>query len=157
MNKNNMLPTRQTGFSLLELMVALVIVAIFAAIAIPSYQSYARRSIAAQAQQSMKQIAVELEKHKSRNFNYLNFVTTPNPVVIPAGATGAAIKYEIVVRDGDNTANALTSSASSGQNWAIRATSTDEKNNSYVMTSTGVHCYEQGTAIGFDCSGAESW
>ncbi|RZG69286.1 MULTISPECIES: type IV pilin protein [Acinetobacter] len=156
MNGNKMLP-KQLGFSLLELMVALVIVAIFAAIAIPSYQSYARKSVAAQAQQSMKQIATELEKHKSRNFNYLNFVTTPNPVVIPNGATGSAVKYEIVVKDGDNTANALTSSSSTGQSWAIMATSKDEKNNSYVMTSTGVHCYKQGTSIGFDCSGAKSW
>lgn len=82
MNGNKMLP-EQLGFSLLELMVALVIVAIFAAIAIPSYQSYARKSVAAQAQQSMKQIATELEKHKSRNFKLFKLCNDTEPSYHP--------------------------------------------------------------------------
>lgn len=149
--------SKQKGFTLIELMVVIVIVAILAAIAIPSYQAYARKSIASQAQQEMQQIAVSLEKHKSRNFNYLNFTISPNPKVIPVGATGTDIKYEIIVRDGENTANDLTSLSSNGQSWAIMASSQDAQNNSYVITSSGVRCYKQGTTIGFDCAGAESW
>ncbi|WP_288687748.1 prepilin-type N-terminal cleavage/methylation domain-containing protein [uncultured Acinetobacter sp.] len=154
-NKNMLFA--QKGFTLIELMVVVVIIAVLAAIAIPSYQAYARKSLASQAQQTMKQIAVDLEKHKTRNFNYLNFTASSNLLVVPNGATGADIKYNIIVRDGANTANTLSNSSSTGQSWAIMATSADEKNNSYVVTSTGIQCFKQGKTIGFDCSGAESW
>ena len=64
---------RSSGFTLLEAMVVVVIVAIFAAIAIPSYQNFIRRSAAAQAQQEVQRIATLLEQAKSRNFNYMGF------------------------------------------------------------------------------------
>ena len=58
------------GFTLIELMIVLVIVAIFAAIAIPSYQEYARRADVSMVQQEMQKIAEQLERHKSKNFTY---------------------------------------------------------------------------------------
>lgn len=151
--------THSKGFTLIELMVVVVIVAIFAAIAIPSYQNYVRRALASQAQQEIQRISTELEKHKTRNFNYLNYVTTPTPLVLPIGATGSAIKYTIIVRDGTNTAKALTDTTVDGQSWAISAVTTDAQNNSFVVTSSGLRCKKQGTTIAFDCSGAgvESW
>ncbi|MFV5423284.1 prepilin-type N-terminal cleavage/methylation domain-containing protein, partial [Acinetobacter baumannii] len=45
MNKYSILRFNQ-GVTLIELMVVIVIVAIFASIAIPSYQSYSRRATA---------------------------------------------------------------------------------------------------------------
>ena len=75
--------SHQKGFTLIELMVVVVIVAIFAAIAIPSYQEYVRRANASQAQQEIQRLATELERSKSRNFNYLGFTTTPDPLVLP--------------------------------------------------------------------------
>jgi len=63
----------QQGFTLIELMAVVVIVAIFAAIAIPSYQAYTRKAIAAQAQQEIQRLAEQLERHKGKNFSYLNF------------------------------------------------------------------------------------
>ena len=61
------------GFTLIEVMVVVVIVAIFAAIAIPSYLEYARRATASQAQQEIQRLAVLLDRHKARNFNYRGF------------------------------------------------------------------------------------
>ena len=93
------------GFTLIELMIVLVIVAIFAAIAIPSYQEYARRADVSMVQQEMQKIAEQLERHKSKNFTYRGFdpnyiydvpAGTPlNSVTLPRGATGSAIKYTI--------------------------------------------------------------
>lgn len=145
------------GFTLIELMVVVVIVAIFAAIAIPSYQSYIRRAHASQAQQEMQRIATLLEKHKFRNFNYLKFQTTPNPIVIPVGAVGSAIKYTVSVKDGANTSLDLTATAAAGQSWVIQAITTDAQNDSFVMTSSGLRCQKQGHTISLDCSGADPW
>ncbi|RZF56934.1 prepilin-type N-terminal cleavage/methylation domain-containing protein [Acinetobacter halotolerans] len=137
--------THSKGFTLVELMIVVVIVAIFAAIAIPSYQEYVRRAIAAQAQQEMQRLSTELERGKTRNFNYLGFQTTPNPIVLPVGATGAAIQYTITVSDGIDVSKSLTDSTASGQSWVMRgmwkaADTTNVDNFSFLMTSSGVRC-----------------
>ena len=137
----------QKAFTLIELMVVVVIVAIFAAIAIPSYQNYIRRANAAQAQQEVQRIASELLRWKSRNFNYLGFNLSPNTVQ----------NYTFEIKDGMAGNPDLTAAASNGQSWIIKAESTNAKNYSYVMTSSGIRCYKQGTSIGFDCSGTTSW
>ena len=139
--QNNRL-TSAKGFTLVELMIVVVIVAIFAAIAIPSYQEYVRRAIAAQAQQEMQRISTELERSKARNFNYLGF---PSTVVLPVGATGAAIQYTITVSDGADVSRSLTDSAATGQSWVMRgiwktAETTNVDNFSFLMTSSGVRC-----------------
>lgn len=145
------------GFTLIELMVTLMIVAVIAAIAIPSYQSFIRRTHEAQAQQEMQRIATLLERHKARNFNYLNFAITPNPTIIPVGATGGAVKYTITVWDGANTTKSLTDTGVAGQSWAIRAVASESQGHSAVMTSTGLRCKKQGTTIDFSCTGASAW
>ena len=58
---------KSKGFTLIELMLVIVIVAIFAAIAIPSYQAQIRRSDAAAVQQEIQKLAEQLERYKSWN------------------------------------------------------------------------------------------
>lgn len=149
--------SRSQGFTLIELMVVVVIVAIFAAIAIPSYQSFVRRSTAAQAQQEIQRIATLLERNKSRNFNYLGFMVTPNPFVIPTGSTGDSVKYTITVMDGTDSSKALTDTTVAGQDYIIRALSKDDKNFSYVLSSTGLRCKKLGITMNYSCEGAEAW
>ncbi len=93
-----------------------VIIAILAAIAFPSYQEYVRRSNASIAQQEMQKIAEQLERHKAKNFTYRDF--DPNyiygqtgaltSVTLPRGATGSAIKYTITIRDAEEPTKLLT-------------------------------------------------
>lgn len=159
MNKLSRNIKHETGFTLVELMVVVVIVAIFAAIAIPSYQQYIRRAIAAQTQQEMQKLAEQLERHKARNFSYRGFNadylyrdnSTP-PVVIsafdsaqqtltlPLQATGTSIKYTLEIVDNATSNPLLTASTSTGQGWAIKAITTDPRNFNLLLTSTGTKC-----------------
>ncbi|WP_313033772.1 type IV pilin protein [Acinetobacter sp.] len=156
------------GFTLIELMVVMLIIAIFAALAIAGYQEYARKAIAAQAQQEMQQLANLLEKNRARNFNYLGFSITPDPLILPVGATGSSIKYTITVRDGANTAQLLSDANAAGQSWILRAESSDPKNYSFLMTSAGTRCKNKTLAnitatsitdatCGTDVTGREEW
>lgn len=148
------------GFTLIELMVVVVIVAIFAAVAIPSYQNYVRRANANQAEQALLNLAAQLERHKARNFSYLGFINT-NSQVVPVGASGSAIRYNIGVVSADNGNPLLTANTATGRNWAIRAVSTDPRNFSYLLRSDGTRCRNLTSAnISFtNCgaTGSEIW
>ncbi len=122
---------RCSGFTLIELMVVVVIVAIFAAIAIPSYQAQVRKAQAAQAQQEVQRIANELERWKSRNFNYLGYNLAAKTINGYASFT---------VTDGLEPTKALTDSNVAGQSWVIVAENADDSNYSFLMTSTGIQC-----------------
>ncbi len=146
---------KSSGFTLIELMVVVVIVAIFAAIAIPSYQGYVRRALASQTQQEMLRLATLLDRHKSRNFSYRGFTTLSQ--TIPAGATGTAIKYSLTIKDGNDTDLDLTDDDAPGQSWAIQAISSDAKNYSMLLTSTGLRCKNKTAAnVSFESCGSES-
>ena len=143
----------QKAFTLIELMVVVVIVAIFAAIAIPSYQNYIRRANAAQAQQEVQRIASELDRWKSRNFNYLGFNLSPNTVQ----------NYTFEVRDGVDTNPMLTATDAKGQSWVIRATHSDGLNFTFLMSSSGIRCKNKTKAnvtfdtCGTQAAGGEQW
>nr|WP_249399509.1 type IV pilin protein [Acinetobacter tandoii] len=163
-------------------MLVVVIVAIFAAIAIPSYLNYVRRADAGLAQQELQKIAEQLERHKSRNFSYRGFdpnfiygVTgAMNSVTLPRGATSSGIKYTITIRDGDDPTKLLTDTTASpairARRWVMMAESTDVNNYSYLLSSTGVRCknktkanleYQNSTtkdaSCGSSATGSESW
>lgn len=126
--------SKQTGFTLIELMVVVVIIAIIAAFAIPSYQSYVRRANAAQAQQNLQQISVLLERHRVRNFSFKGFnLSTQQDVTVP-------LTYSFDLKDGADTTKALTDLGASGRSWVIKAITTDNQNYNFLMTSTGVRC-----------------
>ena len=61
----------KSGFTLLELMITVMVVAILAAIAIPNYAAYMQRKDLAVAKQEALRIASELERFRGKNFSYL--------------------------------------------------------------------------------------
>ena len=158
------------GFTLIELMVALVVVALLAAFALPAYNKYERQANAALAQQEMQKIAEQLERHRSKNFTYRGFdpyyiygTTAPmTSITLPRDATGSAIKYTINIVDFNSPTLLLTDTNATGQGWAIKASASDVQNYSFLLTSTGVRCRNKTVAnISYQpatCgTGSEGW
>ena len=124
---------RHKGFTLIELMVTVAMVAILASIAIPSYRQYAIRNAESQAQAKMKQLEIELNRWRATALTYKGFLPkkiandgtvsysydtgasddVANTVIyVPANSTAANYQYKIRLVDGDNTANSLVRSRS---------------------------------------------
>jgi len=121
----------QSGFTLIELMIALVVMAIIAAIAYPNYTQYMERRDLAIARQEALRIAAELERFKAKNFSYKGFDASyvyayqedngsgtmvaksyydpaTGKLNLPVGATGTAVKYTITLVDGGSGYKPLT-------------------------------------------------
>tara|TARA_R110002072_G_scaffold48617_5_gene132887 strand:- start:636 stop:1088 length:453 start_codon:yes stop_codon:yes gene_type:complete len=64
------LRTRVRGFTLIELMIVIVIIAVLASVALPSYQNYVVRTNRTAAQADLLAAAQAMEKHYGINFTY---------------------------------------------------------------------------------------
>lgn len=62
---------RPAGFSLIELMIALVIISILAAVALPSYQEQVRQALRTEVTSLLLENAHLLERHYTRHGSYL--------------------------------------------------------------------------------------
>lgn len=69
-NKINDISSKNSGFTLIELMVTIVIVAILAAIALPSYQEYIKRANIKAAQTDLVSLSLVFENYYQRNLSY---------------------------------------------------------------------------------------
>lgn len=155
----------QLGFTLIELMVVVVIVALLAAIALPSYQLYIQRSHLAQAQQEMQKLAEQLERHKAKNFSYKGFDATylytgyaPSTGTLAIPVDGSDTKFTLTLLDlatkkplsiqrGEDGSETTDSSSVRGLNWVIRVeraktgtTLKQPRNYDLLLTSEGVRC-----------------
>lgn len=91
---NTIKSKRNSGFTIIELMIVLVIVAILLALAYPSYVDYVRRANRGDAQQLLLNWAVNQEIWRANNISY-----NATDAMKPANDT----KYDYSVVAGTNT------------------------------------------------------
>ena len=87
---------REKGFSLVELMIVVAIIAILAAIAIPSFMRFAMKSKTSESYGNLNAIKTCQESYKAENDVYITCGETPD---MTAGATGQLKDWD----DGVNT------------------------------------------------------
>lgn len=89
---------QQQGFTLMELMIAVGLVAILTAMAVPAYVGYAQRSARATVEGDLAAAAAAMERHKSQNFTYKGAAAgTTFPASSPTDAKPGEQKYNLTV------------------------------------------------------------
>ena len=84
------------GFTLIELMITVVVVAILAAIALPSYQNYIKRANIKAAQTDLVALSLVFENYYQRNLSYPNqdYTNTSALSVFPQWAASKTDTFE---------------------------------------------------------------
>ena len=136
-----MTPSRQSGFTLIELMITVAVVAILAAIAIPSYADYVNRSRRNDVRLSLAQSAQWMERFRAENNGtYTGATLQPGTTVSPVSGT-PMYDITVVVNDAGATYQ-LTATRRAGSAMASDACG------NYTLSSDGQRTAAAGVTAG---------
>lgn len=135
---------RLRGFTLIEVLVVLAVVAILAGIAYPSYQDSVRRSKRAEAHSALMQLMQQQERYYSQHNTYIVFSSASTDDDEKrfkwfSGDSPASSAYEISAAacDGDTIENCVKLIAQPGSP-NVSGNFTDPECGNLTFTSTGV-------------------
>lgn len=175
----------QKGFTLIEVMIVVFILAILAAIAVPSYRQYTITNAERETQAKMLQLQLELERWRSTALTYKGFIPqtvnsdgettysyagTANTIINVPSGSGDDYTYRITLVDGDTkgTPKSLVAALGvdniTGRSWKMVAVPNTERyiksGHKIMLTSIGSRCMTKDaiTVKSVDCgNNAQVW
>lgn len=136
------------GFTLIELMITVAIVALLASIAYPSYLSYVRKSKRTDAKTSLLDLAAREERWYTTNNAYTSNgsnlgYSSDFPVSVPGGTSAAT--YILTISVSASTSTTFTATAAPAGSQASDSCGT------YTVTDAGVQSTTGGTTDSQSC------
>lgn len=124
--------SRTKGFTLLELMIVVMIIAILAAVAIPSYRQYVVRSHRTDAQRALMDVAGRQERYFYSNNGYADTLAK-----LSASSNMAGSYYTVSIPSASSTDFTVTATAVGTQQKDDALCQTLSLNRAGVQQSTG--------------------
>jgi type IV pilus assembly protein PilE len=137
---------KSEGFTLIELMIVIAILGIFAAFAFPSYQDSVQKSRRSDAQSALIGLSHQMERHFSQNSTYVSAITgsAPQPPDI--------FSSQVPIGGGTVTYN-LTVQAVTASSYILRATpvGVQASDGYFELLSTGARRWNEATTTLRSC------
>lgn len=140
---------QETGFTLMELMIAVALVGILAMMAVPAYSGYLQRSARANVQADLMAAAGAMERHKSQNFSYSGATAGTGTATLssrsPVDAEAGLQKYDVSLTFLNSAGTSITGTQAIA-GFEILATSTDNftrgQTETLKINHLGQKCYK---------------
>lgn len=127
------------GFSLVELMVAVAIIGILMAIAVPSYQEYLLRSRRADAVNALVDLSMRLEQRYAETNSYAGATIAADPATdVLSSAASSGGFYTLAIETATGTTFSISATPEGAQaSDALCGTYTLDQNGARAVSGTG--------------------